>query len=337
MPIPMCTTGMIEPTVSVVLTVRNEVSSLRTAISSALRQEYEALLEVVVADGSSTDGTWELLEEMQADDHRIKAVRNPAQITPAGLNAAIRAADGEIIVRLDGHSILPDGYVQGAVETLIRENADNVGGVQAAVGHGTIQRAAAIAMSTPLGVGDARFHIGGEPGPVDTVYLGVFRREVFDRVGFFDESLLRNQDYELNHRIRSSGGTVWFDPRLRVEYRPRSTLRGLCSQYYQYGAWKREVVGRHLASIRWRQLVPPLFVVALIVSLVLSVTPLRGFGLIVPGTYLIALISTILIEGFRRKTWTALLLVVVLPIMHIAWGSGFLVGARARAQSSRDR
>jgi glycosyltransferase involved in cell wall biosynthesis len=323
--------------VSVVLPVRNEVHGIRAALSSALEQEYDHPIQVVVADGSSTDGTWELLEEMQSQDARIKAVRNPIGTTPAGLNTAIRAADGDVIVRLDGHAELPAGYVQRAVERLTKHNADNVGGIQAAVGGTPLQSATAIAMTTPLGVGDARFHIGGEAGPVDTVYLGVFRRDVFERFGFFDEGLLRNQDYELNYRIRAGGGIVWFDPGLRVEYRPRSSLSSLWSQYYQYGAWKRVVVKRHPGSTRWRQLVPPVFVLALVASAAATATPIRRASFIVPAAYLIALISTTAVEAGRRRTWSALLLPVVLPTMHIAWGLGFLVGARARTHSSNER
>ncbi len=325
------------PSVSVVLPVRNEVATAGLAIASALDQEYEHPIEVVVADGSSTDGTWELLQDLRASDDRIALVRNPAEITPAGLNAAIRAAKGDVIVRLDGHSVLPDGYVKRAVETLLEKEADNVGGVQAAVGEGTRQEAIAIAMSIRLGVGDARFHIGGQPGPVDTVYLGVFRRSVFDRVGFFDESLLRNQDYEMNVRIRSAGGLVWFDPHLRVEYRPRATLGALWRQYRQYGAWKREVVRRHRGSIRWRQFAPPILVLSLIASLGLGATPARRFGFVVPALYVAVLVATSALEAMRRRTLSALLLPVVLPVMHVGWGTGFLLGSRARAQSARPR
>ncbi len=323
--------------VSVILPVRNEASTILAAIRSALNQAYAGDLEIVVADGGSTDGTREIVEELGGMDPRIRLVDNPPGITPTGLNAAIRAANGEVIVRLDGHSVLPDGYIARAVETLHREGADNVGGVQAAVGDGWIQRATAAAMSNPVGVGDARFHYGGESGPADTVYLGVFRREVFDRIGFFDETLLRNQDYELNYRIRTSGGIVWFDPELRVEYRPRTSVRGLWRQYSQYGAWKREVLRRHPSSLRWRQLVPPIFVLALLASALLSFTTLRAWGTVVPLLYLAALTVTTLTELARRKQAAMVLLPVVLTTMHIAWGTGFLVGRRIAAQSTNRR
>ncbi len=151
-----------------------------------------------------------------------------------------------------------------------------------------MQRATACAMTSPIGVGDARFHYGGKAGPVDTVYLGVFRRTPCIAAGQFDESLTRNQDYELNIRLRANGGTVWFDPRLEVAYRPRRSLLELWRQYFQYGRWKREVIRMHPESTRLRQLAPPFFVVALLASLALGFTPLRWLGLIVPGVYVAA-------------------------------------------------
>ncbi len=325
------------PAVSIVLPVRNEANTILGAIRSALAQAYDGELEVVVADGGSTDGTLDILRREAGRDARVRIVDNPAGITPAGLNAAIRAATGEVIVRLDGHSVLPDGYIARAVDVLFREGADNVGGVQAAVGDGWMQKATAAAMSNPIGVGDARFHYGGDSGPADTVYLGVFRREVFDRIGFFDETLLRNQDYELNYRIRASGGIVWFDPELRVEYRPRKSLRGLWAQYSQYGAWKREVLRRHPGSLRWRQLVPPIFVLALLASALLSFTTVRAWGVVVPLLYLATLAATTLTELARRRQAAMVLLPVVLATMHIAWGVGFLVGRRIAAQSTNRR
>jgi hypothetical protein len=240
------------------------------------------------------------------------------------LNAAIRASQGEVIVRCDAHSILPPTYVRQAVETLFATGADNVGGIQAAVGHGPTQRAIAAAMSNPLGVGNARFHYGGEPGPVDTVYLGVFQRHVFDRVGFFDESLIRNQDYEMNYRIRRAGGLVYFDPRLRVEYRPRRTLRALGSQYWQYGRWKWRVAKMHPGSVQLRHFAPPALIIGLIGSLIAGLVIPTWLGLLVPLAYLAVLTGASIWVAARRHDKALLLLGSALATMHVSWGLGFL-------------
>ena len=210
------------PTVSVVIPVKNEHAHLGAALDAVLRQDYAGAIEIVIADGNSTDGTRQLAEARAAVDPSIRIVDNPAGTAAAGLNAAIAASSGEVIVRCDGHSEFDADYVRIAVEVLTVSGAANVGGVQAAVGHGFVQRAVSIAMTSPLGVGNARFHYSSVAGPSDTVYLGTFDRAALEEVGGFDERLLRNQDYELNHRLIRSGKVVWFDPRLSVTYHPRT-------------------------------------------------------------------------------------------------------------------
>lgn len=321
-----------QPAVSVVIPVLNGASVVAGAIDSALNQDYAGPLDVVVAVGPGSDDTKQVVDDLASADPRVTAVPNPTGNTSAGLNAAIQAATGSVIVRCDAQARLPAGYVARAVALLAETGADNVGGVQAATGTRFMQRAVAIAQSHPLGVGDARYRTGGDPGEVDTVYLGVFRREALERVHGFDETLVRNQDYELNWRIRQTGGTVYFHPELRVEYFPRSRLQDLWRQYFQYGTWKRETVRRHPGSLRWRQLVAPALVAALVASLVLSVTPLALWSVVVPGLYIVALIGTALLEAIRRRSLAALALPFVLPTIHMAWGTGFLFG---RAQHPR--
>jgi GT2 family glycosyltransferase len=177
-------------------------------------------------------------------------------------------------------------------------------------------------MSIPLGVGDARFHYHGDPGPADTVYLGVFRKEVFDQVGLFDELMVRNQDYEMNYRIRKAGGLVYFDPRLRVEYRPRSSLAGLWKQYLHYGRWKRTVLAKHPQSLRPRQLAPPLAVLGLLGSLIAAGQ--NVLWLAFPGLYAATLLGAAVWLAIRRHDGALLLTAPALAIMHIAWGLGFL-------------
>lgn len=322
---------------SVVLPVHNGARTIGAALRSILDQRYPGTLEVVVADGMSTDGTREIVQAVAAADTRVRLVDNPQRSTPAGLNAAIRASAGPVVVRCDAHAELPPGYVTRAVAMLGQTGADNVGGVQSAEGIGFVQRAIACAMSSRIGVGDSRFHYGGAPGPVDTVYLGTFRREALERAGLFDETLARNQDYELNHRIRSTGGIVYFDPELRVLYRPRTSLQALWRQYWQYGVWKRRVVRRHPRSLRIRQLAAPVFVVGLAGSAVLALTPVREWALVVPSTYGALLVGATVVQAVRRRDPAVLLFPMAVAIMHLAWGGGFLFGRAPSPQSSRLR
>ncbi len=310
--------------VSVIIPVRNEAPFISATVESILAQDYTGPIEVVIADGMSTDGTREILDDLASRYDQVRYVDSPTSRTPNGLNLAIHASHGDIIVRCDGHAELPPDYVRTAVEVLDETGAVNVGGIQHAVGVGWMQRAIAHAMTSRIGVGDARFHYGGEAGPVDTVYLGVFLREPLFAAGLFDEDLTRNQDYELNIRLRANGGVVWFDPRLRVVYRPRRSLRTLGSQYYQYGTWKRRVLRMHPESTRLRQLIPPLFVIALLASGVLVFTPWRVLGLLVPVLYLAVLIVGTVGVLIKTRDSAALGFPLAVATMHLTWGIGFL-------------
>ncbi len=323
------------PPVSVVLAVRNERRDIATTLRHAAAQDYPGPLEVVVADGGSTDGTRQAIEAESARHPNIRLVANPSGSTPAGLNRAIEVATGQVIVRCDGRSRLPPGYVRRVVELLEETGAGNVGGIQRAVGEGVIQGAIALAMSIPLGVGDARFHYGGPPGPTDTVYLGAFRRDLLEEVGMFDESMIRNQDYELNVRIRRAGRTVYFHPDLAVEYRPRPDLASLWRQYFQYGRWKVRTVRLHPTSLRWRQIAPTALVVGLAASAVLAATPWRQAAIYLPVAYGSVLLAGALWTAWRRRRAEALALPVVLAVMHLAWGLGFIRGLLDRSEPGR--
>jgi glycosyltransferase involved in cell wall biosynthesis len=317
------------PSISMVVPLRDSARDLAACLEAILGQDYPGDLEVVLAVGPSTDDT-QLMADAAADrDPRVRVVDNPSGRTPAALNAAIRASTGAIVARVDGHAIIPPGYLRRAAETLAETGADNVGGVQAAEGTTTAERAVAAAMTSRFGVGNATFHYGGEAGPTDTVYLGVFRRDALDRVGGFDESLIRNQDYELNWRIRDTGGVIWFDPALRVRYRPRGSLRALGRQYFEYGQWKREVLRRHPRSVRARQLVAPAAVVANAGSLVLAAAG-RPRWLMVPGVYAAAAVAASAVAGRSQDLAVAARLPAVFAVMHHAWGCGFLTGAARR-------
>ncbi|NNE12055.1 MAG: glycosyltransferase, partial [Ilumatobacter sp.] len=209
------------PSVSVVVPVRDEAPHLERAVASILAQEYPGELDVCLAVAPSGDGTDVVAEQLASGDPRVTVVANPAGVTPAGLNAAIAATDGSVVVRVDGHAALSEGYVRRAVETMCRTGAVNVGGIQAPAPETPFEEAVAAATTSWLGTGGATYRMGGAEGPVDTVYLGVFDRAAGDQVGWFDETLIRNQDYELNIRLRQAGGEVRFDPQLSVQYRPR--------------------------------------------------------------------------------------------------------------------
>jgi succinoglycan biosynthesis protein ExoA len=313
----------VQQDVAVVIPARNSAATLESAVRSALVQDW-AGLGVVIAVGPSTDGTRAVADRLAGADPRVRVVDNPSGSTGAGLNAAIATSQGEVVVRLDAHAELPAGYVRRAVQLLHETGAANVGGVQQAVGHTAFEQAVAAAMTSKLGTGDAKFHYGGTPGPVDTVYLGVFRREVLERLGGFDASLLRNQDYELNYRIRQDGEVVWFDPSLQVSYRPRSSPRALARQYFDYGRWKREVVRRHPRSLKLRQAIPPLALVANVAGLVLGLRDRRA--LMIPGAYAAVVLAVSAQLGRRLPLRSAAWLPVTFPVMHGAWGVGFFVG-----------
>ena len=302
--------------------VLNEQRHLREAVGRVLEQDLDGDLELVLALGPSTDGTDQVAAELAAADPRIRLVRNPSGRTPSGLNAAVAASTHAVIARVDGHAVLPPGYLRKALEVLELTGADNVGGIMDAQGVTDVERAIAAAMRSRLGVGSARFHTGGAAGPAETVYLGVFRRTALARVGGYDEHFARAQDWEMNHRIRSTGGTVWFTPELRVTYRPRADLRSLARQYFQYGRWRRVVARQHPGTMSARYLAPPALVAALTISV--AVSPWLPVALVVPAGYVGALVvgSLTLEPGLPWRSRATL--PAALAVMHLSWGVGFV-------------
>lgn len=314
------------PPVSVIMPLLNEERHLADAVTMVLAQDYRGELEVVLALGPSRDRTDEVAERVAAGDPRVRLVRNPSGRTPDGLNAAIGAATGEVVVRVDGHAEIPTDYVSTAVAELVRVGADNVGGIMDAQGSTDFERAVAAAMRSPLGVGASRFHTGGSAGESDTVYLGVFRREALERVGGYDPHFARAQDWEMNHRIRQTGGTVWFTPNLRVTYRPRGSFRTLARQYFHYGRWRRAVAAHHEGTINARYLAPPTMVVLTAAGLVAGV--LWAPAWVVPAGYVAGVtVGGLAISG-GEPVRTRALTPAVLATMHWAWGVGFLTSPR---------
>ncbi|SEC53424.1 Glycosyltransferase, catalytic subunit of cellulose synthase and poly-beta-1,6-N-acetylglucosamine synthase [Paramicrobacterium humi] len=324
------------PGVSYVMPVLNDVTHVRAAVASLLNQDYPGPFDVSIAVGPSIDGTNELVDELSRADSRIHVLENPVGSTPSGLNIAITASAYPIVVRVDAHSVLPPDYTRIAVETIQRTGAGNVGGIMDAKGTTPFEDAVAAAYGSRVGLGGTPHHVGGKEGRADTVYLGVFRRDVLERVGMFDERIKRGQDWELNRRIRSSGSGVWFTPELRVVYRPRPSLSRLARQFFSTGMWRGELSRRFPSPNTLRYFAPPVMVLAVTVGLLLGLvglvqlaigTPAFAlWGFAIPALYaLIVIVAAFALRGDlspRARCW----LLVVLPCIHFCWGIGFIPG-----------
>lgn len=317
------------PFVSIIMPIRNEAAFIRRSLGAVLAQDYPAaLLEIIIADGMSTDGTREIIGQVQAQHPGLRLVDNPGRIVPTGLNAAISQARGEIIVRVDGHCEIAPDYVRQCVAELQRTGADNVGGRMSAVNDGSFGAAVALATGSPFGVGGARFHYSEQEEWVDTVYMGAWPRQVFDRVGVFDEEMVRNQDDEFNYRLRKAGGRILLSPKIKSKYTTRSTTKSLWRQYFQYGTWKVRVMQKHPRQMRVRQFVPPAFVLALSGAALFAVVVTWGKWALalIAGAYLVANLAASLWLA-RREGWSHLLrLPLVFAILHLSYGLGFFIG-----------
>jgi GT2 family glycosyltransferase len=283
-----------------------------------------------LALGPSKDKTDEIAQRLASSDPRITLVDNPSGRTAAGLNAAINKSKNPVIVRVDAHAELQKNYISLAIDVMKSSGAVNVGGIMGAEGESRFEKSVAAAMRSSLGVGASRFHTGGEAGFVDTVYLGVFIRSAVIAIGGFDERFIRAQDWELNYRLRQAGGKIFFDPRLHVTYRPRSSVKALAKQYFEYGRWRRVVSRRHQGTINYRYLAPPFALIGTALSVILGLVIHQI--LIIPATiYGVFLIFASLItgKGFVEK----LLLPIVLFTMQMSWGLGFLTSPKTLAPS----
>lgn len=320
--------------VTVVLPCRNEASHIAACLDSIIASAHPPeRLEVLVVDGMSDDGTRVLIEQYTAAHPRIRMLDNPGRVVPTALNIGIRAATGEVIVRMDGHVVYPPEYIPRLVGALLEGGADNVGGCLITLpSDGTpVAQAIAIAMSHPFGVGNARFRIGArEAQDVDTVPFGCFRRDLFKRIGMFDEELVRNQDDEFNNRIVRSGGRVRLIPDVVCYYYARGSLRKAARMFYQYGAFKPLVARKVGRIMTVRQLVPAMFILALIGSALgaLLWPPVAFAGAAIVAAYALGVgacaVPVLRSHGLR----CALALTIVLPVVHLSYGFGFLRGLR---------
>ena len=320
------------PRVSVIVPCYNEQATIQLLLEAVYSQSYRRDdMEVIIADGMSTDQTRQRIVEFQArhPDLALRVVDNPRRNIPAGLNCAIQAAKGEIIIRLDAHCMPHTDYIAGCISALEQGKGDNVGGVWEIHpgGAGWQARAIAVAAAHPLGVGDARYRYTDTPQQVDTVPFGAYHYALVEKIGLYNEDLMTNEDYEFNVRVRQSGGTIWLDPAIRSVYFARENYLGLIRQYARYGYWKARMLRRYPRTLRWRQALPPAFVASLvIIALVTFLFPIFGALFVIElSAYALILLLAGLHSAWKQSD---LALVPGVPLaiasMHLAWGSAFL-------------
>ncbi|MDN4471671.1 glycosyltransferase family 2 protein [Demequina zhanjiangensis] len=326
--------GPVEPAapVSVIMPVRGEEATLAAAVTSVLDNGYEGEVELAIAVAPGPDRTREIADALAAADPRITVVGNPGLTAPHGLNAAIAATRHDVVVRMDGHAVMPPGYLALAVDALRRTGAANVGGRMVPEAEAPLARAIAEAMQSRFGIGGAGHRVGGEEGPADSVFLGAFRRAALEEMGGYDVHFTRAQDWELNHRLREAGYVVWFVPDMQVPYAPRGSWRALARQFHQSGRWRREVVTRYPSTASVRYLLPPVLLIGLVASTLLGIVgallgvPLLIAAFLVPLAYALGLVVASVLMLPRTGAASAVLMPGVLGVMHLTWGAGFVRG-----------
>jgi glycosyltransferase involved in cell wall biosynthesis len=318
------------PFVSVIMPIRNEADFIARSLGAVLAQDYpRKRFEVIVADGMSTDGTRDIVASIQARNPEVRLIDNTRRIAPTALNTAIGHAQGEILVRVDGHCQIAPDYVSRCVEHLLQDKVDGVGGPLETVGQTALARAIAAGMSSSFGVGGAAFRtVSNKTMLVDTVAFPAYTRTIVDEAGPFDEELVRNQDDEYNYRLRKLGAKILLAADVHSRYYSRSSLRSLWRQYFQYGYWKVRVLQKHPRQMKARQFVPPVFVACLLLALLSIPFTVAGFYLFgaVAGLYLLANLGASILAA-RKETWSLLpYLPVIYATLHLSFGLGFLVG-----------
>jgi succinoglycan biosynthesis protein ExoA len=331
--------------VSVIVPCYNEQTTIGLLLDALNQQTYPRQdMEVIISDGLSTDGTRQVIENYQIAHPELKivVVDNKQRIIPAGLNQAIRASTGEYIVRLDAHSVPYLDYVERCVAALQAKLGENVGGVWEIkpAGDGWMAKAIALAASHPLGVGDAYYRYTGSARPVDTVPFGAFRRSLIDRIGLFDESLLTNEDYEFNVRVREANGQVWLDPAIRSIYFARQNWTDLLRQYWRYGFWKGRMLRRYPHTLRWRQALPPLFVISLIGLFLIGLwLPIAHTLLIIElSVYFLVLFCVATVLAAQKRDFMLLVgIPLAISTMHVSWGTALLLSLMSSPKRTHRR
>ena len=318
------------PFVTVILPVRNEASSIIASLDSVLHQDYpQERMEILIADGMSTDGTRAIVQEYQNRFGNIFLVDNPGKIVPTGMNLALRRAKGEFIVRVDGHCVIESNYINLCVKYLTTNDVDGVGGPMQSIGDSLIAKSIAIAMSSMFGVGNSAFRtITGKTMLVDTIPFPAYTSSIIKKAGLYDEELVRNQDDEYNYRIRNLGGKLLLVKDICSRYYSRGSFLKLWKQYYQYGFYKVRVLQKHPRQMSLRQFIPPLFVLSLMVASACSLIFSRGWIILTSliGIYLLANLGASLITSISKGLRFFPLLPLTYAILHLSYGLGFLAG-----------
>jgi glycosyltransferase involved in cell wall biosynthesis len=325
------------PPISVIMPVLNEQSHLEASVNSILAQTYPSDVELILAIGPSRDATNEIAKALAKKDKRIKLLDNPRGLTTVGLNAAIKMAKHDYIVRIDAHSEPAENYLQDGIRILLEQDADELGGIMDAKGRSSFQKAVAYAYTSRWGIGGASYHVGGEAGEAESAYLGIFKRSALQRVGGYDEAIIRGEDWDLAQRIKRTGGKVWFSPELRVTYWPRGRFERLVKQFYSTGVWRGDLTRRDIGAASKRYFAPPMVLIGIAAGFVFLAFG-QLLGIIPAAAYLSGItLVAVLAKGLSLKTRAAL--VIALATMHLSWGwgfvSGFLFGASGTVDRSR--
>jgi len=318
------------PFVSVLIPIRNEGYYISQCLQAVSQQDYPSdRFEILISDGLSTDNTKALVAEWMKNDHRIRLFDNPQKIVPTGMNRLIPQAKGEILIRVDGHCVIAPDYVSNCVSHLQEDGVDGVGGPMHSIGEDLVSQVTALAMSSKFGVGNSSFRTeSGVTKLADTVPFPAYTRAIIEKVGLYDEELVRNQDDEYNYRIREAGGKILLAEDVKSEYYSRGSLKKLWKQYFQYGFWKVRVLQKHPRQMSLRQFVPLAFVLALILTLLLSFLAPWGWKVLLAffGTYLLTNLSASVVTGFGQGVKKLFLLPLTFSIIHFSYGLGFVVG-----------
>jgi glycosyltransferase involved in cell wall biosynthesis len=323
------------PSITVVMPVLNEEAHLEASVQSILAQSYPSEIELIIALGPSSDETNKIAKALAKKDKRIKLLDNERGLTTVGLNAAVKIAKHDYIVRIDAHSEPEPNYFQDGIRSLLEQDADEVGGIMQAKGHSAFQKAVAYAYTSRWGIGAASYHIGGQAGEAESAYLGIFKKSALERVGGYDESIIRGEDWDLAQRIKRTGGKVWFSPQLKVTYWPRGRFSRLVKQFYSTGVWRGDLTRRDISAASKRYFVPPLLVVSILAGLILLAFG-QNIGILPAAAYLLGItLVAVLAAGLSLKSRVAL--VAALAAMHLSWGWGFLRGFVRGATGTVDK
>jgi glycosyltransferase involved in cell wall biosynthesis len=316
--------------ISILIPIRNEANYISRCLQAISLQDYPSeLIEILITDGMSSDGTRTIITDWMKRDPRVRLFDNPRVIVPTGMNILIPQAKGEILIRVDGHCVIAPDYASNCVRHLQQDGVDGVGGPMRSIGEDLISQVIALAMSSKFGVGNSSFRTEtGQTKLADTVPFPAYTREIIQKVGLYDEELVRNQDDEYNYRIREAGGKIFLADDVRSDYYSRGSFQKLWKQYFQYGYWKVRVLQKHPKQMSLRQFVPLSFVLALLLTLILTVTTSWGWisliGLVC--MYLFANLTASILTVSGQNTKKLLLLPIAFTIIHFSYGLGFLVG-----------